>query len=612
MRELKNAKSRCEKKMMNSSFFENALSALSDAIILAKPIFSHGEICDFKIIYVNKKCEQITKIVLERNSCFSKNLSILSSVVDFVAIGRRVITSLGVATKEFYSSILNLWLKIDFSKTQDGNLIMSIHDVSRFVETEKLLKQQNLRLESLSEELIISKQELKNELEKIESLNKELEHLAYFDKLTEIPNRAKMLIDLERILAKAAEYNSHAGVMVIDVDNLKKVNDSMGHTAGDELLKRTADVLKKLCSDTLSVYRFGGDEFLVVVNDVFSKDYMGTVGDTVIEELNKENINVSAGIAMYPHDSKKLDELVKYADMAMYEVKKNGKNDVYFFQQLMQEKFVEKICLENKLTDALDTSCLELYFQPQVDITTKTLRGFEALVRWYDPELGWIKPDEFIPMAEESRLIIPLGDWVLDTSCFYLSKWQKEFDFNGIMSINVSPVQLKNPTFLFDLNSAIRRHNVDPCKIEIEITEGIFIDNLEDTVDLLTRIKNLGVGISLDDFGTGYASLSYLQALPLTTLKIDKSFIANITSETGKEANITNAIVSLVTKMGLDTIAEGVENPEQLEVLESINCKNTQGFLMGKPMPASLCERMLAGDESAIVRSDSNPLLYKI
>ena len=310
----------------------------------------------------------------------------------------------------------------------------------------------------------------------------------------------------------------------------------------------------------------------------------------------------------------KLDELFQYADMAMYEVKKSGKNAVYFFEQLMQEKFAERICLENKLTNAIDTSCLELYFQPQVDITTKTLRGFEALVRWYDSELGWIKPDQFIPMAEESKLIIPLGDWVLDQSCYYLAKWQREYNFQGIMSINVSPIQLKNPTFLFDLNSAIRRHNIDPRKIEIEITEGIFIDNIEDTVELLSRIKELGIGISLDDFGTGYSSLSYLQVLPLTTLKIDKSFIANISSEQSKEADITNAIVSLVTKMGLDTIAEGVENPEQLKVLEAINCKNIQGFLMGKPMGANLCERMLAGDESAVLRSENctGSLLYTI
>lgn len=267
---------------------------------------------------------------------------------------------------------------------------------------------------------------------------------------------------------------------------------------------------------------------------------------------------------------------------------------------------------KNKLIKALDTRGIELYFQPQVDISTKTLRGFEALVRWNDPELGWINPEDFIPMAEESNLIIPLGDWVLDSCCYYLKKWKKDFDFNGILSVNVSPVQLKNPTFLSDLCSTIKKYDVSPNQIEIEITEGVLIENMEKAVELLNKIKSLGIGISLDDFGTGYASLSYLQTLPLTTLKIDKSFITNIAAESSKSADITNAIVSLVTKMGLETIAEGVENSEQLEILESINCKNTQGFLMGKPMPVELCERMLSGDVSAILRTDSNALLYKI
>lgn len=599
---------------MKSTIYKNIISNLAEGIILAEPVLDENqEIQDFCVVYSNNEANKLLKDFSEKELYFS--YSIKTSLKDnFVEIGKEAFQQKEKIEKQYYSEKLKKWFKISFAAADDETLVLTVHDISRFIENENLLKEQNLMLGSVSDELFLSKQNLKAKLEKIESLNKELEHIAYFDKLTEIPNRTKMMMDLQILIDEAFEKNEKVSIMVIDVDNLKRVNDSLGHSAGDELLQRTANVLKGLCGENIFVYRFGGDEFLLVVKNVYSKDFMGTVGDTVIEELNKVNIHASAGIAMYPTDTTKVDELFQYADMAMYEVKKNGKNAVCFFQQLMQEKFVERICLENKLTSAIDTSCLELFFQPQVDITTKSLRGFEALIRWYDSELGWIKPEEFIPMAEESRLIIPLGDWVLDQSCYYLSKWQREFDFQGIMSINVSPIQLKNPTFLFDLDSAIRRHRVDPKKIEIEITEGIFIDNLDDTVELLTRIKNLGVGISLDDFGTGYASLSYLQALPLTTLKIDKSFIANITSKESVEAEITNAIISLVTNMGLDTIAEGVENPEQLEVLEAINCKNTQGFLMGKPMPVTLCERMLSGDESAVLRSENctGDLLYKI
>ncbi|MBP7480187.1 MAG: EAL domain-containing protein [Spirochaetaceae bacterium] len=280
----------------------------------------------------------------------------------------------------------------------------------------------------------------------------------------------------------------------------------------------------------------------------------------------------------------------------------------------MQDKLLKRLNLETKLNEAMLNGSFKLYYQPQVDITTNKLRGFEALLRWYDDEIGWISPDQFIPLAEESRLVIPLGDWVMDTACATLRNWIDTYNFEGIMSINVSPIQLKKPSFIYDLDETIKKYSLDPRKIEIEVTEGVLIENMEETVRLLQDVKNLGVGISLDDFGTGYSSLSYLQILPLTTLKIDKSFIANITSKNSVEAEITDSIISLVTKMGLDTIAEGVENAEQLGVLQQINCRNTQGFLMGKPMPVDICEKMLSGDESAILRIENgqDPIRYSI
>lgn len=298
--------------------------------------------------------------------------------------------------------------------------------------------------------------------------------------------------------------------------------------------------------------------------------------------------------------------------MAMYDVKKKGKNNVFFFMHLMQDRLLKRLHFETKLNEAMTNGYFKLYYQPQVDIVTKKLRGFEALLRWYDKDIGWISPEQFIPVAEESRLIIVLGDWIMDTACQTLKDWQERLNFDGIMSINVSPVQLKKPSFVYDLEEILKKYNLNPQNIEIEVTEGVLIDNMEDTVNILRTIKDLGVGISLDDFGTGYSSLSYLQILPLTALKIDKSFIANITTENSFEAEITEGIISLVTKMGLVTIAEGVENEKQLEVLRKLHCHYTQGFLMGKPMPPDLCERMLAGDESAILRIDSGqePILY--
>jgi len=238
----------------------------------------------------------------------------------------------------------------------------------------------------------------------------------------------------------------------------------------------------------------------------------------------------------------------------------------------------------------------QLYYQPQFDVATNKLRGFEALLRWYDDEIGWINPEQFIPIAEETKLVIPLGEWILETAISTLKEWIEKYDFDGIMSVNVSPVQLKKPSFIFDLKDLIKKHSIPTHNLEIEITEGVFIDNKNEVIGLLNQIRDMGIGLSLDDFGTGYSSLSYLQLLPITTLKIDKSFIANITDKSGVEANITDSIISMVTKMGLDTIAEGVEKNEQLDILKKINCKNIQGFLKGKPMPKERCEQILGGD----------------
>ena len=328
---------------------------------------------------------------------------------------------------------------------------------------------------------------------------------------------------------------------------------------------------------------------------------MTLLGYKIIEQANAEEIGFSGGITIYPEDTSNLDNILKYADMAKTDVKKNGKNSVHFFRQVMEERFLRKMLIESKMCNALEKNLFQLYFQPQFDVITGKLRGFEALLRWHDDELGWIRPDQFIPLAEDSRQVVPLGQWVMDTAMETLSKWEIKYKFDGIISVNVSPVQLKMHDFMDRLKAGIIRTGIRPEHLEIEITEGVFIDNVQEIVMKLNDIRRMGIGISLDDFGTGYSALRYLQILPLTTLKIDKSFISNIGEENGVEANITESIVSMVSKMGLDTIAEGVENNSQLDMLKKINCHNVQGFLKGKPMPAELCDRMLSGDETAVL-----------
>lgn len=279
--------------------------------------------------------------------------------------------------------------------------------------------------------------------------------------------------------------------------------------------------------------------------------------------------------------------------MAKIEAKKNGKNNVACFHSLMQEKFLSKLNIETKMSKAMASRNFQLYYQPQFDAKTKELRGFEALLRWYDSDLGWISPEQFIPLAEETHLVVPLGDWVMTTALATIKEWEMKFSFNGIMSVNVSPVQFVQEDFIEKLFKKIEKSGIDKKHLEIEITEGVLIDNVEDTISKLNKIREQGVGLSLDDFGTGYSSLRYLQILPLTTLKIDKSFVSNIAAKDGFEAKLTESIISLVSKMGLNTIAEGVENEEQLKMIQKFNCRTIQGFLLGKPMPKEQCEKLL-------------------
>ena len=287
-------------------------------------------------------------------------------------------------------------------------------------------------------------------------------------------------------------------------------------------------------------------------------------------------------------------------DIAVQCAKKDGKNRFEFFEPNMQRLFIQKLNMQAKMTDALLERELYLVYQPQFDVATGELRGFEALSRWHDSEMGDISPVMFIPIAEESGLIIPISNWVLNTAFSALKNWQDEFNFKGVLSVNISPLHLKQETFISEITSIIDKYDLNPNFIEIEITEGIMIDNMDDAVEKLKQLKNMGFRISLDDFGTGYSSLSYLQKLPLNTLKIDKSFINNITAKDGIQANITNSIIKMVSQMGLDTIAEGVERPAQLEVLKRFNCHIIQGFLRGKPMTLESCNKYLNGDNSAL------------
>jgi len=396
--------------------------------------------------------------------------------------------------------------------------------------------------------------------------------------------------------------------MLIDIDDMKSVNDVSGHVAGDSVLRRSARILERFRSEDTQIFRLGDDEFLVLATDLPSRNRMVTIADVIFESFQNGSISISAGISLCPDDNMQAVDLLKYADLAMHTVKKNGKNDIAFFERSMYDTFLHHTLLQEKLVVAAENNTFELYYQPQFNIETNYLRGFEALIRWHDDTFGWINPEEFIPIAEETHVIMRLGRWVLETAAETMKQWESEFGFNGIMSVNVSPMQLKDVNFVSDLAQLVKMYNIAPGTFEIEITEGICIDNIKRSVKLLNQIRNLGILISLDDFGTGYSSFRYLQYLPLNTLKVDKAFIANLDAQMSVESNITNSIISLVSKMGIETIAEGVERTEQLDALRDMKCRNIQGFLRGKPMTKARCSAILGGDVSLLVRTGDEPV----
>lgn len=585
--------------------YSSILNTMPHLVLVARPVQHPGSgISDYAIEYVNQAWERISgSLVSTVRGKFLSETIYFNTDIPWKKLADSTVSSKKPQKHILYSSLVGKWLDINLNLIDDGLLCIHIFDVTEIKEGETRLMEQNHRLSTLSAELASSKANLKQKLEKIELLNNNLEQIAYFDKLTGLPNRARFSEIIETEFENSRRSNTPFALAILDVDKLKVLNDTLGHDHGDDLLKQMAQRLNLFTNRGISSSRFGGDEFLLLIqsyrNAVELVETVNEIRESLSEPyliLNAEiKSSVSIGVAMYPDDAPTVKELLKNADIAMTDAKKCGKNSLSLFHSLMQQTLVVRANLEQKMYLAVQEEAFRLFYQPQFDVSSRKLRGFEALVRWFDPELGYISPERFIPIAEENRLIIPLGDWIMRTACSTLARWQRDLGFEGIISVNVSPVQLQTSGFVDDLKTVLAETRIRPETLEIEITEGVLIHNFDESVSLLNEIKNLGVGISLDDFGTGYSSLSYLQYLPLTTLKIDKSFIANISKESSIEYDITDAIVSLVTKQGIDTIAEGVETNEQYEIMKRMQCKTIQGYLTGKPMPEQDCDLLISG-----------------
>lgn len=579
--------------MLELSEYKTILDTIPAAVIIAVPVKQDEKITDFSIIYVNECFRNLTKNFIKEGVLFSSFKEKISQDINWFDMAVETIKTKKTIEETFYSHNFSIWIQLVEKCVPGDYVAVSLTNVSQAKEYESALSEQNKKLEEVTSQLKSSRLNLDSQLKNIQQLNEQLLFAAYHDSLTDLYNRSWLSTMMKVQIKETTEKNEKFGILLFDIDNMKDINDSRGHNAGDELLKQVATILKLMESKTVTATRFGGDEFVLLYKNIKDRDEAIEISKKALRFLNAEGIGISGGISIFPDDSKKTEDLLKFADMAKIEAKKNGKNNVACFHSLMQEKFLSKLNIETKMSKAMASRNFQLYYQPQFDAKTKELRGFEALLRWYDSDLGWISPEQFIPLAEETHLVVPLGDWVMTTALATIKEWEMKFSFNGIMSVNVSPVQFVQEDFIEKLFKKIEKSGIDKKHLEIEITEGVLIDNVEDTISKLNKIREQGVGLSLDDFGTGYSSLRYLQLLPLTTLKIDKSFVSNIAEKDGFEAKLTESIISLVSKMGLNTIAEGVENEEQLKMIQKFNCRTIQGFLLGKPMPKEQCEKLL-------------------
>ncbi|MED3574443.1 EAL domain-containing protein [Cytobacillus praedii] len=423
-----------------------------------------------------------------------------------------------------------------------------------------------------------------------------IRYMAFHDQLTGLLNRRALLGDLDKYISDAKKSGKEFALLSIDLDRFKYLNDSLGHLVGDEILKKVAERLCEFRHKNYSVYRQGGDEFIILLPLAdrgkarrFAQNILARFASSFYLHSKEYYITPSIGVSMYPNDGKNAEALIKNADEALFRVKEKGKAHFQFYRSEMNSIINNVVELETFLRKAIDRNELTLYYQPQIDLKTMKITSYEALLRWNNRELGFISPAEFIPLAEDTGLIIPIGTWVIETVCKQIKDWSDQGNKEFKIAINISPKQFQQHSLVAIIQKAIEKHRIHPKCLEIEITEGAMQDT-KDTAPILTGLKDLGVSISVDDFGTGYSSLSYLKQFPIDVLKIDKSFVKDV-HVNDKDAAITTTIIHLGRSLGMEVIAEGVENEEQAQFLFHANCHKAQGFLYSKPLPAEDIEK---------------------
>ena len=453
-----------------------------------------------------------------------------------------------------------------------------VRNISEHIDAENKLREAYSNLEKKNNELNRLYQDLSER-------KRQLEHLAFHDPITGLPNRSLFTENLGSLIRSGQSGTAKLAILLIDIDNFKNINDGFGHSVGDIVLKKVSEKISASLGAADSIYRFGGDEFIILLQNIRSvedaREYSEKIKNGLLDPLKINHLElyltVSIGVSLFPDHAVTPECLLMYADTAMYKAKTNGRNHTRFFNSEMKNEVIERIIIQNKLQQAIANCELFLHYQPQFNKRTGLIRGVEALVRWNNLYLGNVSPNVFIPAAEEDGSIFAIGEWVMKQACSDARRWERDYHFDGFLSVNISARQLKYAGFFQTVKETLESTGLSPSHLELEITESVIIDSYESVVPTLMKLKDMGIRICLDDFGTGYSSLSYLMHLPINTLKIDKSFIEKIDSSPVNR-NLFASVISLVSGLGIETIVEGVETAEQLGYIQETKAGSFAGL----------------------------------
>jgi diguanylate cyclase (GGDEF)-like protein/PAS domain S-box-containing protein len=515
-----------------------------------------------------------------------------------LAAGQPFRTEIEMARKDGSTFLCRMSAKAVNPRRPQAGTIWILEDVTEWREAERALQRAKDELEQRvlerTNELTVANEQLQKEIFERVQAEQRIWHVAHHDALTGLPNRTLLHDRLEQGLAQALRDNHRVGVMFLDLDRFKSINDSLGHPVGDELLKQVAVRLGNAVRAVDTVSRLGGDEFIIVLRELAGPDDAVLVAEKILKALaapvtalgHDLRVTPSIGISVYPDDGTEVLQLMKNADTAMYHAKASGRNNFQFFAPRMNEEATRFFQIEHQLRHALDAGELLLHYQPQVRLAEPSVCGLEALVRWQHPEAGMMQPAEFVPVAEETGLILPLGEWVLGEALRQNRQWQEVGYPKLPVSVNLSPRQFRQKGLVDNVRRMLAETNQPAKLLELEITETSLMHDVDEGLDTLRELSAMGVRLAIDDFGIGYSSLNHLKRFPVHRLKIDRSFVSDLGVD-WDDAAIVSAIVSLARALNLETLAEGVETSAQLKILLSYGCTRFQGNYFSAPLPAS-------------------------